>query len=242
MLEIYITGIKPCSGVTFITGGIAATMQGLGYSTAVYSPAQTGARLKNGYIQAPDMVFAKYMDSNITTYCSYLYQSKRLNTKVFYAEKLFMDKNVIFQDYMNIVNKHECVLVTGQSDFSTLIETNFNEEEMVRTMNSPIVLVASLRNSTPEEILDYLALMKKKDLNLRGIIINECPVRSLEYDVRDIQKMIETTTNIPVLGIIPKIQDLKSLRPEDWIEYIICRTDIEAIFNVRISRLSPASR
>lgn len=238
MLEIYLTGIKPNSGLTFIAGGIAATMQGLGYSTAVYSPAQTGARMKDGYIQAPDMIFAKYMDSNITTYCSYLYKSKRLNPTVFHAEQLFMDKNVIFQDYMNIVNKHECVIVTGQSDLSTLIETNFNEEELLRTINSPIVMIASMRNSEPEEILEYLQSVKRKGLNLRGIIINECPVRSLKFDVNNLQRLIENHTEIPVLGIIPKIKNLKSLKPEDWIEYIICRTDLEAIFNVRISKLS----
>ena len=71
MLEIYLTGIKPGSGTTFITGGIAAAMQGLGYSTAVYLPAQTGAKYINGFIQAPDMLFAKLMDKNITTFCSY---------------------------------------------------------------------------------------------------------------------------------------------------------------------------
>ena len=238
MLEIYLTGIKPNSGVTFIAGGIAATMQGLGYSTAVYTPAQTGARMQNGYIQAPDMTFAKFMDSNITTYCSYLYKSKRLSPDVFHVEQMFMDKNVIFQDYMNIVNKHECVIVTGQSDLSTLIETNFNEEELLRTINSPIVLIASMRNSEPEEILEYFHTVKKKGLNIRGIIINECPVRSLKFDVSNLQKLIENNTKVPVLGIIPKIKNIKILKPEDWIEYIICRTDLEAIFNVRISKLS----
>ena len=55
---------------------------------------------------------------------------------------------------------------------------------------------------------------------------------------RDLQKMLENNTQIPVLGIIPHIESLKGLRPEDWIEYIICRTDLEAIFDVRISKLS----
>ena len=76
-------------------------------------------------------------------------------------------------------------------------------------------------------------------MNVRGVIINECPVRSLEYDVTTIQDTIRQETGYSVLGIIPKIKDLSIIRPEDWIEYIICRTDLEAIFNVKISKLSP---
>ena len=238
MLEIYLTGIKHESGTTFIMGGIAAAMQGLGYSTAVYIPAQTGAKYKDGFIQAPDVLFTKFLDKNVTTYCSYLYKSKKLSPSVFAAERLYMDKNVIFQDYMNVVNSHECVIVAGQSDMTTLFETNFNEEELLRTVASPIVLVASMRNATPDEMLDYLQLMKRKQMNIRGIIINGCPMDELKTTGRDLQKMLENNTQIPVLGLIPHIESLKGLRPEDWIEYIICRTDLEAIFDVKISKLS----
>jgi len=238
MLEIYLTGIKPNSGTTLISGGIAAAMQGLGYSSALYIPAQTGAAVKNGFIQAPDIMFAKYMDKNITTYCSYLYRSKKLSPEVFVNEKLYMDKNVLFQDYMNVVNKYECVIVSGQSDFSTLFETNFSEEDFAKTINSPIVLVASMRNSMPEDILEYLDFIKHKGLNIHGIILNECPKTSNDYDVSNLRKTIENNSEIPILGMIPKVENIENLRPEDWIEYIICRTDLEAIFNVKISKLS----
>lgn len=238
MLEIYLTGIKPKSGTTFISGGIAATMQGLGYSTALYLPAQTGAIYKNGFIHAPDLMFAKYMDKNITTYCSYLFKSKRLKPDVFEKEQMYIDKNVIFQDYMDVVNKYECVIVTGQSDFSTLFETNFSEEDFVKTINSKIVLVASLSNCMPEDILEYIDFVRNKGLNIHGIILNECPEISLDYDVSSLQKMIGQNAEVPVLGMIPKIKDLRTLKSEDWIEYIICRTDLEAIFDVKISKLS----
>ena len=210
MLEIYLTGIKPDSGTTLISGGIAAAMQGLGYSTALYIPAQTGTAVKNGFIQAPDIMFAKYMDKNVTTYCSYLYKSKKITPEVFVQENLYMDKNVIFQDYMSVVNRYECVIVSGQSDFSTLFETNFSEEDFA----------------------------KNKGLNIRGIILNECPEISLDFDVTSIRKTLENNSGIPILGMIQKIKNINKLKPEDWIEYIICRTDLEAIFNVKISKLS----
>ena len=238
MLEIYLTGIKPNSGVTLITAGIAATMQGLGYSTAVYVPAQTGVSVKNGKIQAPDVLIAKFMDKNITTFCSYLYNGKPLTPKVFDNENLYMDKNVIFQDYMNIVNKFECAIVTGQSNMNTLIEPNFTEEEFLRTISIPVILIASLKNTNKSEIINYLNQMKMKGLNIRGIILNECPMDLVISGIKTFQKEIEIQTSYSILGIIPEITNLNKLHPEDWIEYIICRTDLEAIFNVKIAKLS----
>lgn len=177
------------------------------------------------------------MDKNITTYCSYLYKNKKLTPEVFAEEKLYMDKNVLFRDYMNVVNNYECVIVSGQSDFSTIFETNFCEEDFVKTINSPIVLVASMRNSMPEDILSYMDFVKNKGLNIHGIILNECPEVSLDYDVTNLRKTIENNSGIPILGMIQKINNIEKLKPEDWIEYIICRTDLEAIFNVKISKL-----
>ncbi len=138
---------------------------------------------------------------------------------------------------MNVANKHECLIVGGQSDLNTLIEPNFNEEELIQSMNIPLVFAASLKNSSIEEILNYLNMVSKKAIKIQGIIINECPFRSLDYDVRQIQKIIETRTGVNVLGILPKIASLDGMKPEDWISYILGCTDVEAIFNVRIAKL-----
>ena len=138
---------------------------------------------------------------------------------------------------MAVAQQFECLLVNGHSNMDTPIEKKFTEEELIHAMNIPLVLVASLRNTTIDEILEYLCGMRSKLLNLRGIIINECPIRSLDYDVRDLQKTIELRTGYPVLGIIPRLM-LRGLKPEDWIEYVLACTDIEAIFDIKIEKLS----
>ena len=72
MLEIYVSGIEKNSGKTFVTAGLAATMQSLGYDTCVYKPVQTGAIVKDGFAQAPDLAFVKFVDPYIKPYFSYL--------------------------------------------------------------------------------------------------------------------------------------------------------------------------
>ena len=49
MLNLYVTSANRKDGKTFLTAGIAATMQSLGYSTSVYKPVQTGGIEVNGF-------------------------------------------------------------------------------------------------------------------------------------------------------------------------------------------------
>ena len=47
MLNIYITSANKGEGKTFLTAGLAATMQSLGYKTNVYKPIETNCSVKN---------------------------------------------------------------------------------------------------------------------------------------------------------------------------------------------------
>ena len=59
MLNLYITSTEKRQGKTFLTAGIAATMQSLGYTTSVYKPIQTSGKEINGFMQSPDLTFIK---------------------------------------------------------------------------------------------------------------------------------------------------------------------------------------
>ena len=238
MLEMYLTGIKPHSGVTLITGAVAATMQSLGYSTAVYLPALTGATSKNGKIILPDMMFMKYMDKNISTFCSYIYKNKRLSLEVLEEEKMSLDTTVVKKDYLSIAREHECLIMNGFSDLDTPINTSCREEQFLLNSNFPIIFLASLRNSTLQDILDFMISVKSKNLNIRGVILNECPSKSDSFDVYRLQQTIEKCTGFPILGIFPKIENIKTCKPEDFICYTLGCSDLEAIFNVKIAKLT----
>ena len=57
MLNLYITSTQKKEGKTFLTAGLSATMQSLGYSTCVYKPIQTCGIEINGFTQSPDLTF-----------------------------------------------------------------------------------------------------------------------------------------------------------------------------------------
>ena len=74
MLNLYITSNNKGDGKTFVTAGLAATMQSLGYATSVYKPIQTSGKVINGFTQSPDLTFIKAIDPYINTHFSYLYK------------------------------------------------------------------------------------------------------------------------------------------------------------------------
>ena len=75
MLSLYITSANRKEGKTFLTAGLAATMQSLGYSTCVYKPIQTAGIEINGFMQSPDLTYVKTVDPYIDTHFSYLFKS-----------------------------------------------------------------------------------------------------------------------------------------------------------------------
>ena len=61
MLELFLTGSDDTSDKIFVTAGLTATMQSLGYSCGVYKPVDTGIVKINGFEQSLDIAFIKIL-------------------------------------------------------------------------------------------------------------------------------------------------------------------------------------
>jgi len=237
MLQLFITGVKPNSGKTFVTAGLAATMQSLGYDSAVYLPVQTGAIENSGYIQAPDLVYIKKADSNIKTYCSYLLKSTDLPLFAAAAEEILIEKDIIFEDYLSISEKYECFIVNGICGLSTPLGKNFLEEDLIKALDIPLLIVASPLESSFNDILLTINNAVSKNIRLRGIILNDCPFSTGDVNIKNLPRMIEEYSDARVLGIIPHIHDMRKFKPEDLISAILTGVDIESVFDVKIAKL-----
>ena len=102
MFNIYISSANKNDGKTFITAGIAATMQSLGYTTSVYKPIQTGGKELNGFMQSPDLTFIKSIDPYINTNFTYLFRSKAEPLIAAENENDFIDIDLIIEYYNNL--------------------------------------------------------------------------------------------------------------------------------------------
>lgn len=237
MLNIFVTGIDINVGKTFVTAGLAATMQSLGYSTCVYKPIQAGAIEKNGFAQSPDMVFVKTIDPYIKTFSSYLL--KQLATPVIAAESenIIIDKNVIRNDYEAIIKEHDCIIVEGTGGVMTPLAHNFLVSDMVKELELPVVIVISPSLGMINQTLLTVNHLVSKGVKIRGVIINNFSEKNKDIDIKTAPRLIEEYSDAKILGIVRNFEDVKKINPNDLITDILNGIDIESVFNVKIAKL-----
>ncbi len=233
MLELYVTGVEQKNDKIFATTGLAVTMQSLGYSTGIYKPVEVGALENDGYLQSKDLMFVKAHDIHIKTYFTYLLREEISPILSAANEKIILEKNIITRDFDTIKNDNECLIIDGLWGLATPYGKNFLEEDVVKSLNLPLLLTVSAENSDLNNALLSLNRAKELGLELRGVIVNNYNENSVSKKL--LPKMIEEYTDAKVLGTLPHFE--QNVSSSDLISEILNGVDIESVFNIKISKL-----
>lgn len=237
MLNVFITGSDINVGKTFITAGLATTMQSLGYETCVYKPVQTGASGTQGFMQSPDLVYVKSIDPYIKTFSSYLFKEAANPIIASEMENKIIDRNFIKQDYETSIKGFDCAITDGTGGIMTPLAQNFLVSDMIKMLDLPTVVVIKPDSTTINHTLLTINHAESKGIKIRGVIINNFPENTSNIDIKTAPRLIEEYSNAKILGIVKSYRDVKSINPNDLITTILNGIDIESVFNVRIEKL-----
>ncbi len=235
MLELFVTGADKNSDKIFITAGLTATMQSLGYSSAVYKPVETGVIEKNGFVQSHDLAFVKFIDPYIKTYYSYLLKDYSTPLIAAAKEGLTIDKDKILADFQKIQDMNECLIVDGISGLTVPLNKDFLEEDMVKILNLPLLLVISALKTPIDNTLLIINHAKERNITFRGVIITDFPENSCDANIKLMPRLIEEYTDVKILGILSQFD--RNINPNDLITEVLNGVDIEAVFNIKIAKL-----
>lgn len=235
MLNLYITSSKSKDGKTFLTAGIAATTQSLGYSTCVYKPIQTAGIELNGFMQSPDLTYVKSIDPYIDTHFSYLFKSKSEPLIASELENEPIDVELINSEYARISSMFDCTLLDGDCGILSPISAGFQTADLIKKIQVPLLFVVTPREDSINDTLLSIYTAQEKGLDIRGVVINniteDCPKSLLTA----IPRVIEEYTNVKILGLIPHLEG--KFTPEDLITSVLNGVDVESIFRVKIEKL-----
>ena len=235
MLKLYITSGNKKDGKTFISAGLAATMQSLGYKTSVYKPIQTSGKEFNGFMQSPDLTFIKSIDPYINTTFSYLFKSKSEPLIAAEAENEIIDIEHIHSEYNKISNISDCTILDGDSGLLSPLGINFQTVDLIKKLQIPVLFVISPREDSINDTLLSIYAAQEKGVDIRGVVINniknDCPKELLTATTR----IIEEYSNVNILGLVPHIEN--KITPEDLITATLNGIDIESIFKIKIEKL-----
>lgn len=235
MLNLYITSTVHKEGKSFITAGLAATMQSLGYKTAVYKPFQTAGIEINGFMQSPDLTYVKTLDPYIETHFSYLFKEKGDVLSVSESENKEIDIDFIFKDAKKFAMSSDCILLDGEDNIFSPIAAGVQNIDLINKLQVPILFVVSPGENSINNILLSLYGAKEKGAEISGVIVNNIKDDDNSKSVTNLVRAIEEYSDVKVLGMLPDMGE--NIQPEDLITGILNGIDIESVFNVKISKL-----
>lgn len=235
MQNLYISSSNKSDRKTFVTAGIAATMQSLGYKTSVYKPIQTCGKEFNGFMQSPDLTFIKSIDPYVGTSFSYLFKTNAEPLIAAEIENKYIDLDQIQTDFHNIASVSDCTLVDGDKGLLSPLAPSVQTVDLIRRLQLPILYVVSPKEDAINNTLLSIYTALDKKIEVRGVIINnifeDCP----KQELTSLTRVIEEYTNVNILGLIPNLG--AKIRPEDLITGILNGIDIESVFKMKIEKL-----
>lgn len=237
MLNIFVTGTDSNVGKTFITAGLAATMQSLGYSTCVYKPIQAGAPKKNGFGQSRDLVFVKNIDPYIKVHSTYVLKKQASPVIAAEEENILIDGNLIKKDYEILSKEQDCMILEGTGGVMTPLAYNFLISDMIKFLNLPVIVVIKPDSGVINQTLLTINHAQSKGIKVRGVIINKFPESTNDIDIKTAPRLIEEYSDVKILGIVKNFYDINKLSPSELITNILNGIDIESVFDVKIAKL-----
>ena len=235
MINLYVTSPNRNDGKTFLTTGLAATMQSLGYVTSVYKPIQTGGIEINGFMQSPDLTFVKSIDPYINTHFSYLFKSKAVPLIAAENDNEFIDVEHIYNEYQKIIRTSDCTILDGDGGLMSPISSSYQVTDLIKRLQIPVLFVVKPKEESINDALLSIYTAQEKGVEVRGVVINniadDCPKEMLTA----ITRVIEEYSNVKILGLIPNM-GVKA-RPEELITGVLNGVDIESVFKVKIEKL-----
>ncbi len=235
MLNLYVTSTNHKDGKTFLTAGLAATMQSLGYSTSVYKPVQTGGIELNGFMQSPDLTFIKSLDPYINTNFSYLYKTKAEPLIASEIENDPINIEQIINDYRKLAVQSDCTIVDNDGELLSPLSATVQNYDVIKMLQTPVLIAVTPSQNAINSTLLTINVAYEKGLDVRGVVINnitdDCPKTHLTA----ITRIIEEYSNAKILGLMPHING--KIVPEDIITAVLNGIDIESVFNVKIEKL-----
>ena len=239
MLSLYIASTEAKAGKTFISAGLAATMQSLDYATCVYKPIQTAGIEINGFMQSPDLTYIKTIDPYIETYFTYLFKSDCEPLIAAEKEHERIDIDLINHEYKNIIQKYDCSIIDGSNGIMSPITTGYTTLDMLRVLKVPMLLVITPSEEAISNALLILNMAREKNIEVRGAIINNIPEYTDSPKITSIPRLIEEYSDAKILGIVNRMED--KFNPNELITSILNGIDIESVFNIKIAKLDLGS-
>lgn len=204
MNALLITGTDTEVGKTVLTTALAAYWQ-YHYSRrslGIMKPIQAGVGDRQLYSQ----LFAlNQSEQEITP----LYFDAPLAPPIAAAkENRFIDLAVVWKTFQYLSTSRDFVLVEALGGLGSPVTAEFTIADLAAQWRLPTVLVVPVKLGAIAQAVANVALARLTHVHLKGIVLN-CVQAYSTSEINDLapQELIQSLTNVPVLGCIPYLDN-----------------------------------
>ena len=222
---LFIAGTDTDAGKTVFTTALAAYLQKYRSqnSWGIMKPIQSGIGDKEVYQK---LFSLSQSEEEITP----LYFQAPLAPPLAAAkENREIDLGVVWKTFTQLQQKNDFLLVESLGGLGSPVTDEFTVADLAGEWRLPTVLVVPVRLGAISQVVTSVALAKQAKVQLLGIILNCCSAMTPEQiaDWTPVD-MIESFTNIPILGCLPYLEN-----PEDLnkLAQIASDLELEKLFN-----------
>lgn len=140
-------------------------------------------------------------------------------------EQRSIDLAVVWQALTDLRQRHDWVLVEGLGGLGSPVTEELTVAALAAAWRLPVVLVVPVKLGAIAQAVANVALARQEQLDLRGIILNcPCPRTAVEIEQWAPQDLITRLTQVPVLGVLPYLDQPESL---DQLRTAAARLDLD---------------
>lgn len=207
-MDLFITGTDTGVGKTFITAGIAATLDSQGVATGVYKPAQSGASMGADKKRiADDLEFVKKLSPKIKTKASYILEIPAAPSVAADVEDITIDKEVIKKDFNEFKKGNDVTIVEGAGGLMVPFGKDFMCSDIAKMLNLPVLIVAKPDLGTINHTLLSIEYARKKGLKIAGVVVNNYPEGTTDVAIKTAPLLIQKFGQLDKVWVVPKNQN-----------------------------------
>jgi dethiobiotin synthetase len=142
-------------------------------------------------------------------------------------ENRSIELGIVWQTLQNLQQQKDFVLVEALGGLGSPVTEELTVADLASDWRLPTVLVVPVKLGAIAQTVANVALARSLNIDLRGIILN-CLDRDAEDSLEDLTpvSLIQSLTQIPVIGILPNAIDLED---KDKLVSIAANWDLELI-------------
>lgn len=205
-MEYFITGVDTDIGKTFVTKGLAVTLEHRNKQVGVFKPLQSSAiETKNGLL-APDLEAIKELTNTVKTKCSYIFKGDVSPALASKLAGIKIDINKIKSDFEEFKKENDITLVEGAGGILAPATDTMLCADLIKELNIPIIIVTVPFLGRLNHTLLTIHYAKTNNIQIKGIIINKIPTITNDLATQNFIRELKQYTDIEIIGEIKEIK------------------------------------